>query len=154
MVTVRQGKPCVCGGAERRTDARDDFEGNAGLAERFGFFRSAAEKKRIATFEAHNALACAGERDELDFDGILFGLFGRPIGATFTDETDIGIGFGQVEQCGVDEFVMENHIGGGEKFCAALGDEAGVSGATTNEVDDAIGGRWDHGGVHVRTSVT
>ena len=48
VVAMRERDAGVRGDAERRGDAGDDFERDAGIGERLGLFSAAAEEERIA----------------------------------------------------------------------------------------------------------
>ena len=57
MRTMRQRDAGEGGGAQRRGHARDDFEGDAGLAKNLGLFRAAPEYEWVPPLETHDTPA-------------------------------------------------------------------------------------------------
>ena len=95
VLAVRQRHAGVGRDAERRGDAGNDLEGDAGIGQRFGFFAAAAEDERIAALEAHHVPAAARALDEHGADFFL----GEGVGGFLLADVDaLGGGGGEIEQ--------------------------------------------------------
>ena len=78
----------------RRADPGYDFEGNAGVRQRLGFFPSPAEDERVATFQPDHRLPCLGARDEQVID---LGLGNGVMIGAFADVNQLGAARGEPE---------------------------------------------------------
>ena len=126
-------------------DAGDDLEGDLGGAEGFDLLVGAAEDEGIAGFEADDGLV-AGSVEE--HEGVDAGLSDAGLAAAFADGDDEGGGGGEGEDLGGDEIVGEDDVGVLQEMEGAEGEEGGVAGTGSYEVDAAGEWRWLGGRAH------
>ena len=127
-----QGDSRVLSGRDGRGDAGDDFEGDAGFRQCGRFLASSTEQKRIASFEPHHRPAVACGRDQASVDFLL-------LDARSMIVTDAGgpLAFPMrpSQEQWIDESVVENEIRHREAFAATQGQQSGITGACSNEID-------------------
>ena len=116
-------------------DAGDDLEGDVVLAEEGYLFAGAAEDEWVAGFEAEDGAVPL--RGVLEHEGVDAGLGDAGLAAAFAYGDDEGGGAGEVEDFVGDEVVGEDDVAGLEELGGAEGEEGGVAGACSYEVDGA-----------------
>ena len=80
----------------------------------------------------------------LQHEGVDLGLGDAGLAAAFADRDDFGGGAGESEDFFGDQVVWKDDVGSLEKMEGAEGEEAGVSGACSREVDGARLGFFVH----------
>ena len=133
-LTVGQRDAGVGGGADGGAHAGYHLEGDGRLAQGAGFFGSAAEEERVTALEPHDGFVAARERDELVVDALLGGVFGLAVVAALAHAAHFGVG-GVAQDGVVDELVVEHDVGAGEELGGAQGQQPGIAGAGSHEVD-------------------
>ena len=135
---MRERHAGVGGDAQRRGDAGDDFEGDAGIGQRFGLFAAASEDERIAALEPDHGEAAARALDQHGADLFL----GEGVGGfLLADVEALGVGRGEIEQGVGGEVVEEDGVGLLQNAAAFDGDEIGIAGPGAYEVDLGAGGQ-------------
>ena len=132
MFAMRQRDAGVGGEAEGRGDAGDDFEGNAGLGQRFGLLTAAAEQEWVAALEPDHGEPAARALDEHGGDFILGKSVRRFL---LTDVEAFGGGWREIKQRGGRQVIEEHGVGLGEEAAAFDGDQLGIAGAGADEID-------------------
>ena len=122
----------VGGNAEGSGHAGHDFKGYAGIGQGLGFFAAAAEEEGVAALEAHHGQAAARALDEQAADFLLRECVRRFL---FADVEAFGVGWGEREEGGVGQMVVENGVGLLEDAASLDGDEIGVAGSRADKVD-------------------
>ena len=123
-------------------DARNDFEGDVVLAEEGHLFAGAAKDEGVAGFEAKDRLILTGvfEHERVDAR-----LGDAGLAAAFADGDNVCGSVGEGEDFVGDEVVGEDDVCGFEETEGAEGEEGGVAGARSCEVDVAgLGGCVSH----------
>lgn len=123
----------VIGNGDGGRDAGDDLEGDTGLGEFLGFFAAAPKHIGIAPLEADDSATLASLLDE-QLVQILLG--NSVLVGTFPGVKDLGGARCVTEQVCVHQGVVDNDLSLGEKGGASEGEESGISGASTNEIND------------------
>ena len=124
---------CGCHG-EGGGDAGDYLEGEGVFAKEGNLFAGAAEDERVARLETENGFSLAGV---LEHQGVDAGLGDAGLAAALANRDDFGGGAGDGEDLVRDEVVGENDVGGLKELDGAEGEEIGVAGACSCEVDGA-----------------
>jgi hypothetical protein len=112
-VPVRDRNPGVGGGGDRRGDAGNDLEGDPGLTQLERFLATAPEDKGVAALEPHDLFARARPVDQERVDVLLRHRrvrVGKLALAVFADEDQLGVQATLLEQDGVGEAVVGDHI--------------------------------------------
>ena len=120
------------GGGESSRDAGDNFEIDAGLAERRHLLRGAAEDERVAALQAHHAAACKGMLRHQRVDFFLGDGFGA---ATLADVDDLGAATSEVKDRLRDKIVVEDDVGIPDETSGLYGEQVGITGTGANEID-------------------
>ncbi len=89
-------------------DAGDDADRHAVLHQRLRLFAAAPEDERIAALQPQHALAVARQIDQPQRD---VALFGRGFAAAFAGIDRLGAGLRPVQDRGLDQRVIDDHIG-------------------------------------------
>jgi len=124
----------VGGYGEGGGDAGDDLKGDLGFAEEGDLFTGAAEDERVTGFEPEDG---ASLRRVFEHEGVNAGLGDARLSATLADGDDVGGGAGEREDLIGDEVVGEDDVGGLDEREGAEGEQIGVAGARSDEVDVA-----------------
>ena len=123
----------VGGGGDGRRDAGHDLEGHAGREQGAGLLAAAGEHERIAALEAHDLLAPPAALDQQRVDL-------RP-GASWPGPGALPTLMRsaprrrQVEQAGDREPVVDDDVGAAEHLGAPHGQQPGITGSGTHQVD-------------------
>ena len=99
---------CVGGRRERGRDAWDDLEGDAGLRQREGLLAASAEEEGVAAFETHDQ--GAGLRPIYQ-DVVDLVLAHSRVSTGLSDVYQLRVLGRSVEEPGVDETVVDDHVG-------------------------------------------
>ena len=132
VLAMRQRDARIGGDAERRRDARNHFERDAGIGQRFGLFAAAPEDERVAALQPDHRQAAPGALDQHGAD-----LFLREgvVGFLLADVEPLGVRRGEVEQRVGRQVVVEDGVGLFEDAAAFDGDELGIAGSGADQVD-------------------
>ena len=131
MVAVCERNAGVVQAGDDGRDAGHDFEGNFRRRQFTGFLAPAAEDVGIATLEPHDAFALARLGD--DERGQIFLRDFVAIAA----RDEFGLRPGEPEQGAVDEQVVNDHIRATEQFGPAQRQQAGITGAGSDQINCA-----------------
>jgi len=133
--SLQRGGDCEGGG-----DAGDDLEGDLMLAEEGDLLSGATEDKRVAGLEPDDRafIACVFEEELMDP-----GLCDPRLAAALADGDDERGGASEGQDLVGDEVVWEDDVSGLEQVCGAQGEESGVAGACSDEVDATWFCVWD-----------
>ena len=108
MIPVGQRDPCIGGNGDRRTDAGHNLKGDARLPEHLCLLTAAAEDERIAALDAGDHRPVSRLFNEASIDLILDkGVLAYPFSGV--DPADIRPGM--AENLGIDQMVVNDHIG-------------------------------------------
>ena len=102
--------PASAGAASAELDARHDLERDAGGDQRQRLFPAAAEHERVAALQPHDALAAARGANHQLVDHV-WRMAGRPARLPTKKRCALP---GEREDVGVDQRVVENHVGGSQ----------------------------------------
>lgn len=135
VVAVGDGDACVGRARDTGGDAGDDLEGNGSGGEFGSLFASASEDEGVASFETGDDFAFLRF---LDTELVDFALRDGVVGGAFSGIDELAVGAGDFEKLGRGEGVVDEDVGHFDAVTAFDGEEAGVSGAGSDEVADAI----------------
>ncbi len=128
---MRQRHARIRGDSERRGDAGDHFERNAGVGERFGLFAATAENEGIAALQPHHREPPARPVDKHLAD--LFLCVGVH-GFLLPYIKPLGCGRCEFEQRVIGQMIVEDGVGRGEDAPALPGDQFGIAGPGAHEI--------------------
>jgi hypothetical protein len=131
-LAVAQRDARVRRGCERRGHPRHDLELDSGGSEILGLLRAAAEQIGVAALEPCHRSARLGLGQHASVD---IGLTLRAAARTFADEHQLGVGTAVLEQVGMDQRVVQHHIGLGQPASRSERDQLGVTGAGPQQID-------------------
>ena len=114
----------VGGNGDRRRDAGNDLEGDAGRRQRLGLLAAAAENEGITALESDDALALPRSGDEQPDDLVLFDTL---TAAVLADQHALGPLRGVVEQARIGQVVVDDHIAALQAAHSIDGDQPGAS---------------------------
>ncbi len=117
-------------------DAGDDLKPHAGGHQCLAFLAAAAKNEWVAALEAHDAPAFEALLDQQAVDLV---LGHRVAGGLLADVDLLGIG-AVAQELRVGQVVVDDDLGRLEEGNPADGEEAGVAGASADEIDDALFG--------------
>ena len=117
-----------------RADARHDLEGHARGGEFGGFLAAAAEDHRIAAFEAHHGFSGFGFLDDERVDLV---LRDRVILGAFAHVDFFAAGLGPLQERGVAQGVVNEHVGAFDEFLGAQRDKTEIAGTGAYEITDS-----------------
>jgi hypothetical protein len=128
---VRHGDLTERGCSEPRRDARDDLEGDPGVAQRLRFVPAASEDQRVAALQPHDRLALArfGEHQRGDLTRSQ-----RTAGAMVAQADQLGVSTGMFQRGGVGEVVVQDDVGLPETLDGAKRDQAEVPRSCAHQV--------------------
>ena len=118
---------------ERRRDARDDLEPDAGLSQRRRLLAPAAEDERVPGLEAHDVLAGEGPFDDVRMYGRT-----RAVPSPAPDRQPLCRRGDAIEDLGRDQFIEGHDLGLGQQLRPTQREEPGVAGAGTHQVDGTV----------------
>src|SRR5258708_3392609 len=117
---MRQGDARVSRRRDGRRKPRNDLEGDARGGEIFRLFRTACEEQRVPPFQSDDALSSPRELDELGRDPHLRRVV---LSSPLTDVAKLDRRTTELEQRGVRERVVQNHVSRLEQLPSSDGDE-------------------------------
>ena len=136
-LAVAQGDAGIGRSGDGRRDARHDLERDAGLRQDFGLLPAAAEDEGVTALEARDDLVFPGLGDDQGVDLVL----GKGVVAAFFADVDqLRVPGGVLQQGRGRQIVVNDHVGRRNALPAFDGDQAGVPGARSDQVDDG----WFH----------
>ena len=140
-IPMRERDPGVRGYCERARDPRDDFEGDPGSREREALLTASPEYEGVAPLQPNDpaSLACLGDHRRVD---LVLGR--RRPSAPLPDEDAASVGRSALEESGIDEPVIQDHLRRIEDASPAEGDEVRISRARPDDVYDAPGRDRSH----------
>src|SRR5262249_19165377 len=112
---------------------RHHFERQALGAQVFGLLRAPSEDERVPPLESHHPTALAGV---LGQDGVDLLLRQRAMADRLARADPQAVGPRQVEQPGARPVGVDDNLGAAEDLLAPSGEQARVSGAGADQVDD------------------
>ena len=120
------------GGSEGAGDTGDDLDGDVGGTEGFEFFSGPPEDEGVAGLQAKDggSGACS-----FDHHGVDLGLSDARLAAALAHAGQGSFGVGEVENLGRNEIIVKNNGGGLEEAEGTEGEEVGVAGTSTCQVD-------------------
>ena len=123
--------PGVGGHRDRRGDAGHHLERHAGGLEGQGLLPAPSEHEGVAALQADDRPPGPALADQEGVDLVLVDRTARRL----ADVDPPGGGRGQVEEAGVGQPVVDDHVGAAEHLGAAHGQQPGVAGAGADQVD-------------------
>ena len=129
---VRDGDARVGGGGDPARDAGDDLEGYSRFYQGKRLLTAAPEDVRVAPLQAHHRLAGAAELDE---EGVDLLLRHRGLSGLLADVDKLRFGPRVFQQALRGEPVVDDGVGLFQALYAPYGEEARITGAATDEVD-------------------
>jgi hypothetical protein len=131
VIAVGDRDAGVGGAGDGRADAGDDFEWHAGGGEFGGFLGAAAEDHRVAALEADHGAAGLGFLYDERVDLV---LRHRVVLGALADVDFAAARFGPREKFGVDEGIVDEHIGALDDLLGSERDETDVTRSGSDEI--------------------
>ena len=129
------GNAGMAGHGEGRRDAGNHFAGDSGRDEGLDLFGPAAEKVRIAALQPHDRFSLPGGGDHPPVDLLLEHLAAA---VRMAQRNLFGRRRHVLEQLGIDQVVVEHQVGLGQALGAAKGNQAGIAGTGSDQIDFAV----------------
>jgi hypothetical protein len=110
----------------------NDLEFNPGRGQRFRFFSSSPQDKRIASLQPHNHVASVGSFNQEPIDGLLLRIF--PF-APPSDIDPLSLVLGMGKEDGISQIIVENHVCLLKTLFSSKGQEPRISRASSDQID-------------------